>query len=90
MQSTCTNSSFKVLHSINLYRCTALPADLDSGMAGRRTHELTDEVLAAFDSDILWDEYGIDADIIVSYPSSDQVDERTLATIVCQPCLLFS
>ncbi|KAJ7182268.1 hypothetical protein C8R43DRAFT_1083515 [Mycena crocata] len=45
-------------------KCTALPADLDSGMAGRRTHELTDEVLAAFDSDILWDEYGIDADII--------------------------
>ncbi|KAJ7114416.1 hypothetical protein C8R44DRAFT_630053 [Mycena epipterygia] len=45
-------------------KCTALPTDLDGGISGRRTHELTDEVLAAFNSDILWDEYGIDADII--------------------------
>lgn len=39
--------------------------NLDGDNAGRRTHELTDELLAAFDGDILWDEYGIDEDIIV-------------------------
>lgn len=46
-------------------RCTALSTDLDGDIAGRRTHELTEELLSAFDPDILWDEYGIDADIIV-------------------------
>ncbi|KAJ7670961.1 hypothetical protein B0H17DRAFT_1162135 [Mycena rosella] len=45
-------------------KCTALSTDLDGDIAGRRTHELTDEVLGAFDGDILWDEYGIDEDII--------------------------
>jgi hypothetical protein len=39
---------------------------LDGDIAGRRTHELTDEVAAAFDGDVLWDEYGIDEDIVVS------------------------
>ncbi|KAJ6600932.1 hypothetical protein B0H10DRAFT_2167443 [Mycena sp. CBHHK59/15] len=37
---------------------------LDGDLAGRRTQALTDELLAAFDGDILWDEYGIDEDII--------------------------
>ncbi|KAJ6548944.1 hypothetical protein B0H19DRAFT_1300082 [Mycena capillaripes] len=45
-------------------KCTALPTDLDGNIAGRRTQELTDEILSAFDGDILWDEYGIDEDII--------------------------
>ncbi|KAJ6590372.1 hypothetical protein B0H10DRAFT_1830806 [Mycena sp. CBHHK59/15] len=44
--------------------CTALSNDLDGDIAGRRTHSLTDELLAAFDGDILWDEYGIDEDIV--------------------------
>ncbi|KAJ7233657.1 hypothetical protein C8J57DRAFT_1249760 [Mycena rebaudengoi] len=45
-------------------KCTALSTDLDGDIAGRRTHELTDEVAAAFDADVLWDEYGTDEDII--------------------------
>ncbi|KAJ7509292.1 hypothetical protein B0H11DRAFT_2427626 [Mycena galericulata] len=44
--------------------CTALHGDLDGAISTRRTHSLTDELLAAFDADILWDEYGIDADIV--------------------------
>ncbi|KAJ6631895.1 hypothetical protein B0H10DRAFT_2172192 [Mycena sp. CBHHK59/15] len=45
-------------------KCTALSNDLDGDIAGCRTHSLTDELLAAFDGDILWDEYGIDEDIV--------------------------
>ena len=45
-------------------RCTALPNDLD-GFGGRQTKEFTEELLDTLDSDRLWDEYGIDDDIIV-------------------------
>ncbi|KAJ7269028.1 hypothetical protein C8J57DRAFT_1609187 [Mycena rebaudengoi] len=45
-------------------KCTAMPTDLDGGTGGRRTHELTDEVLSVFDGEVLWDEYGIDEDIV--------------------------
>jgi len=48
-----------------LERCTALSTDLD-GLGGRRTHKLTDELLATFDPGTLWDEYGIDDDVVVS------------------------
>ncbi|KAF8810183.1 hypothetical protein BYT27DRAFT_7222195 [Phlegmacium glaucopus] len=44
-------------------RCTALPADID-GAAGVRKNALTDALLDTFSSKLLWDEYGIDADII--------------------------
>jgi len=46
-----------------LLRCTALPADID-GAAGIRQHGLTDALLDTFSSKLLWDEYGIDAEII--------------------------
>jgi hypothetical protein len=49
----------------NCRRCTALSTDLDGNISGRRTHGLTEELISAFEPDILWDEYGIDADIIV-------------------------
>jgi hypothetical protein len=39
--------------------------DLDGFIAGRRTNDLTDTLLAEFPGDILWDEYGIDVDIVV-------------------------
>jgi hypothetical protein len=45
-------------------RCTALPSDID-GLRGRRTREFTDELLDTLDSKTLWDEYGIDDDILV-------------------------
>jgi hypothetical protein len=62
----CFYSSSFVAPMLTRSRCTALSTDLDGDIAGRRTHELTDEVAAAFDADVLWDEYGIDEDIIVS------------------------
>ena len=45
-------------------RCTALPSDID-GPRGRRTREFTDLLLDTLDSKTLWDEYGIDDDIVV-------------------------
>ena len=45
-------------------RCTALPRDID-GLRGRRTRAFTDELMATLDSKTLWDEYGIDDDILV-------------------------
>ncbi|KAJ7127251.1 hypothetical protein C8R43DRAFT_1074924 [Mycena crocata] len=45
-------------------KCTALSTDLDGDLSTRRTQELTDELLKSFDPDILWDEYGIDEDVI--------------------------
>jgi hypothetical protein len=47
------------------YRCTALPTDLD-GLSGRRTHAFTEKLLDTLDSDISWDEYGVDDDVLVS------------------------
>ncbi|KAF8806795.1 hypothetical protein BYT27DRAFT_7256797 [Phlegmacium glaucopus] len=44
-------------------RCTALPTDID-GAASVQRNELTDTLLEEFDSTTLWDEYGVDAEII--------------------------
>ncbi|KII89352.1 hypothetical protein PLICRDRAFT_109924 [Plicaturopsis crispa FD-325 SS-3] len=44
-------------------RCTALPDDLD-GHGGPRSQHLTDELVARFDPALLWDAYGIVADVI--------------------------
>ncbi|KAJ6463659.1 hypothetical protein DFH09DRAFT_1267437 [Mycena vulgaris] len=41
-------------------KCTALSTDLDGKICGRRTHDLTDELMASFSPDLLWDSYGID------------------------------
>ena len=49
--------------TIVLLRCTALPADID-GAAGIRQHGFTDALLDTFSSKLLWDEYGINAEII--------------------------
>ena len=54
---------------LNIYdRCTAIPSDIDGGR-GRRTRAFTDELLNTLDSKTLWDEYGIDDDILVCKPS---------------------
>jgi hypothetical protein len=45
------------------FSCTALPTDID-GAASVRRNELTDALLEEFDSTMLWDAYGIDAEIV--------------------------
>ncbi|KAJ6590829.1 hypothetical protein B0H10DRAFT_2167907 [Mycena sp. CBHHK59/15] len=54
-------------------KCTVLPSDLD-GASGRRSHSHTDTLMAEFSPRILWDEYGIDADIVpftYDFPRAD-------------------
>ncbi|KAG1727187.1 uncharacterized protein EDB91DRAFT_1254011 [Suillus paluster] len=45
-------------------KCTALPEDLDGSTAERRSQEYTDVLVETFNSDVLWDQYGIDDDIV--------------------------
>jgi hypothetical protein len=47
-------------------RCTASPKDLDGDRAQLRTHEKTDFLIEIFDPGILWEEYGIRTDVVVS------------------------
>lgn len=46
-----------------------MPIDID-GLRGRRTRAFTDILLETLDSKTLWDEYGIDDDIVVSRSSA--------------------
>jgi len=46
-------------------RCDAKPTDLDAPGSHQRTHKKTDFLIKNFNPGILWDEYGIQADIIV-------------------------
>ncbi|KAG1725159.1 uncharacterized protein EDB91DRAFT_1239889 [Suillus paluster] len=45
-------------------KCTALPEDLNGSTAERRTQEYTNALVETFNSDALWDQYGIDDDIV--------------------------
>ncbi|KAF7290661.1 C2H2-type domain-containing protein [Mycena indigotica] len=47
-------------------KCTNPVHDLDNNIGTRRTHQLTNELIDAFDGDpkVLWTNYGINADII--------------------------
>ncbi|KAF7983491.1 hypothetical protein HWV62_21806 [Athelia sp. TMB] len=55
-------------------KCTAPSTDLDGGLAGMRTRESTQALMDTLDSKRLWDEYGIDDDIIpftFDFPRAD-------------------
>jgi hypothetical protein len=45
--------------------CTALSDDLDSPIAGRRSHEHTATAMELASLDHLWDNYGIVGDLVV-------------------------
>lgn len=71
--------------TIVLLRCTALPADID-GAAGIHQHRLTDALLNMFSSKLLWDEYGIDTEIIPfmhNFPHAD-IHELILSDLLHQ------
>jgi hypothetical protein len=72
VQNWCAKYVFNRWCSLSL-RCTAISTDLDGHICGRRTHELTDELLASFSASTLWGSYGIDVDIIVSTDPSPLV-----------------
>ena len=47
-------------------RCTASSSDLD-GIGGCHTRAFTKDLCDELDAKTLWDEYGIDGDIVVCY-----------------------
>ena len=47
-------------------RCDAHPDNLDDSHAHLRTHEKTDLLLETFSAGIVWDEYGLWSDVVVS------------------------
>jgi len=49
-----------------VHRCDARPDNLDDTNAHLRTHEKTDLLLELFDEGIIWDEYGLRSDVVVS------------------------
>lgn len=49
-----------------LNRCTASSSELD-GPGGRRTRSFTKVLIDELDAKTLWDEYGIDGDILVCF-----------------------
>ena len=46
-------------------RCDAKPTNLNAPGSHQHTHEKTDFLIKNFDPGILWDEYGIRADVVV-------------------------
>lgn len=50
----------------NFFRCTAPAADLDSKRRVRRSQAHTEVVVEAFELGVLWDEYGLVGDVVVS------------------------
>lgn len=61
---------FSLLRSHSASRCLAKPNFLDDASARRRTHEKTELLFDSFDSRILWDDFGIRSDVVVSQLSS--------------------
>jgi hypothetical protein len=50
----------------SIFRCTAPADDLDSTEAGRRSHVHTDALLNTYSLKILWEDYGIVGNVVVS------------------------
>jgi hypothetical protein len=51
---------------MNFFRCTAPATDLDSDRHVRRSQAHTELLVEAFELGVLWDEYGLVGDIVVS------------------------
>lgn len=49
-----------------LFRCTAPANDLDGGEYGRRSRAHTDMLVEEFELGVLWDQYGLVGDVVVS------------------------
>ncbi len=59
----------RILLSLCSSRCDSMPTNLDQPGSHWRTHEKTDFLLWNFDPGILWDDFGIRSDIVVSFLS---------------------
>lgn len=96
VQGWCTRYSFVsplLVHcdahvSGSRRRCTAIPSDLDTGQAPRRSHEHTEALLNVMTARRLWDDYGVVGDLVVSPVSFHMLRRpclRTSLTMSVQP-----
>jgi len=61
------SSTFIYFKSTDVWsRCDAPPDNLDDTNAHLQTHEKTDLLLEIFSAGIIWDEYGLQSDVVVS------------------------
>jgi hypothetical protein len=58
------------IYMLFLSRCDAQPDNLDDFMAHLWTHEKTDFLCQLFNPSIVWDEYGLQSDVVVSWTIS--------------------
>jgi hypothetical protein len=48
-----------------VYRCDAVPEDLDAPGSRRRRYEITDYLINNFNIGLIWTDYGVRADVVV-------------------------
>ncbi len=58
---------WSMLPDVWFCRCDVHPNDLDNNHAHLHTHEKTDFLLEVFDPGIVWDQYGLQSDVVVSF-----------------------
>ena len=73
----------------NIFRCTAPATDLDSDRHVRHSQAHTELLVEAFELGVLWDEYGLVGDIVVSIFSLYLVP-RTKCSSVIHQCFSMS
>lgn len=61
----CLSFLSHIVITLFMFRCTALSSNLD-GPADMRSKEVDDVLLQELSDTVLWDNYGIDADVEVS------------------------
>lgn len=65
-RSILPNFAFIIATDLSHCRCTAPNFDLDAEGPVRRSHEHTDLLVEELELGVLWDEYGLVGDIVVS------------------------
>ena len=66
----CVLLLHSVVTELNLHglRCDAKPDNLDAGNARLRNHKKTEFLINSWDPGTLWTDFGVHADIVVSFP----------------------
>lgn len=60
-------SGITFFHISEFCRCVARPGNLDAPDARRRTQSTTDFIVRTLDRDILWNDFGLRADVLVCH-----------------------
>lgn len=89
VQSKSCNRYAKIQISNNINRDTSMCDDLDNPSSTRRTQEFTEYLCETWPSSVLWDDYGIDDDVVVRNNSRTYIATAT-HLLYCSLSLLDS